>query len=419
MRLPFESWFSGLKSKLRGGGDADGDDEQFWLHLAESADYNAMGAALVTIEDHEPPVASYNEYYTAEDTPVTGNVLFDDTGEGIDYDPNGGTITASGPTWGPTFGTVTINVDGSFTYIPSQNFCGMDYFGYGVYDSDGQYAESSVSITMNSINDPPVAYDSSLTLDEDTTYSGQTSGYDVDGDSLTASLAAGGQPSHGVVTIDSYGYFSYTPKQDFHGNDSFQFKMADPYGAVGTGTVSLTINPTNDYPVAVADGASTGENESVVISGFLANDYDVDGDAVSLSYFDSSSYSGGAISDNGDGTATYTPPTDYTGIDSFGYTITDPAGLYGYGTIYVNVNDAPVVWMWKCKPTTTKTATTSGCTWGQKTTTTHTTWSASPSLPSKTAKCPCRLTWYTSFRMTAPSQATYWMTTPGRARQQI
>ncbi len=93
----------------------------------------------------------------------------------------------------------------------------------------------------------------------------------------------------------------------------------------------------NTPPDAINDSTTTSKNTSVVIN-VLSNDTDEDGDALSVSAFDSTSANSGNITDNGDGEFLYTPATDYTGSDTFTYTISDGKGSSDSGTVTITVN---------------------------------------------------------------------------------
>ena len=70
-----------------------------------------------------------------------------------------------------TNGKATVNADGSYSYVPNANFHGTDAFTYSVSDDKGGSNTYTVSLTVNSVNDLPVAANTSATLDEDTRYS--------------------------------------------------------------------------------------------------------------------------------------------------------------------------------------------------------------------------------------------------------
>jgi hypothetical protein len=105
-----------------------------------------------------------------------------------------------------------------------------------------------VTITVNSLNDAPVADDQSLETDEDVPLTGTLPASDADGDALTYAQASG--PAHGILSINpDTGAFTYTPTLDYFGPDSFSFTASDGQVSDG-GTMTITVNPVNDAPLA-------------------------------------------------------------------------------------------------------------------------------------------------------------------------
>ena len=202
-----------------------------------------------------------------------------------DTDADGDPLTATLVT-GPANGTLTLNADGSFTYTPNADFNGTDSFVYTASDGTASTGDITVTITVNAVNDAPVAADDAYTVDEDATLTIDAAGgllandTDVDGDALTAALVTG--PANGTLTLNADGSFSYTPNADFNGTDTFTYSVSD--GALTSeGTVTITVNPVNDAPVAVDDAYTVDEDATLTIDaagGVLANDTDVDGDAL-------------------------------------------------------------------------------------------------------------------------------------------
>src|SRR5204862_87669 len=149
-------------------------------------------------------------------------------------------------------------------------------------------AEATVTITVTPVNDAPVAAnDDGYTTPEDTQLTVIAPGVlandsDVDGDTLSAVLVSG--PSHGTLTLNSDGSLVYMPALNFNGIDSFTYKASDGQAQSGIATATITVTPINDAPVAANDdNYSTPEDTQLTVSapGVLANDSDVDGDALS------------------------------------------------------------------------------------------------------------------------------------------
>src|SRR5439155_10629535 len=114
----------------------------------------------------------------------------------------------------------------------------------------------TVSITVTAVNDAPVAVNDSYTTAEDTTLNVAAPGVlandgDVDGDPLTAILISG--PTHGTLTSNSDGSFTYTPALNYNGTDSFTYKANDGTADSGVATVTIAVTAVNDAPVAVND----------------------------------------------------------------------------------------------------------------------------------------------------------------------
>src|SRR5205823_4063833 len=125
----------------------------------------------------------------------------------------------------------------------------------------------------------------SYTTVEDTTLNIAAAGVlandsDVDGDTLSAVLVS--QPTHGSLTLNTNGRFSYVPAANYNGPDSFIYKANDGQADSGTATVSIAITGVNDARVAADDSYTTAEDTTlnVLATGVLANDSDVDGDSL-------------------------------------------------------------------------------------------------------------------------------------------
>ncbi|HKB04154.1 MAG TPA: Ig-like domain-containing protein [Gemmataceae bacterium] len=221
--------------------------------------------ATVTIQvtpRNLPPVTVADAYSVDED----GKLAVAAPGVlGNDADPEGQPLTAQ--LWsGASHGTVTFNPDGSFTYLPAANCNGADEFWYRSFDGQRYSAPTRVGLTVNPVNDTPVAVADSYALDEDTPLTVAAPGVlandtDIDGDALSATVVTG--PAHGTVTVNADGSFTYTPAANYVGADSFTYRASDPAGAGSTATVSLTVRPVNDAPVAVND-SYTGTEEAAI-----------------------------------------------------------------------------------------------------------------------------------------------------------
>ena len=120
-------------------------------------DDGACDQATVTItvaDVNDPPVAVDDTDSTPEDTPVTTDVLANDSD--VDGTLDTASLVIITP---PANGTVTVNADGTITYTPNANWFGTDTYTYEICDDDGACDQATVTITVADVNDPPVAVD--------------------------------------------------------------------------------------------------------------------------------------------------------------------------------------------------------------------------------------------------------------------
>ena len=254
-------------------------------------------------------------------------------------------------------GALVDNGDGTFTYTPDLDFFGVDSFTYTITDAAGAGSDpATVTLTVTAVNDAPVAADDSgvgFATSEDTGFTtADVTANDTDADHpvVATSVAVDSPPNDGGLVNHGDGTFTYTPDSDFAGLDSFTYTITDAAGAVSDpATVVLVVTGVNDPPVAMDDsgvGFTTAEDTGFTTSDVTANDSDVDHSVVASSVAMVSSVTDGVLVDNGDGTFTYTPDPDFFGVDSFTYTITDPAGAVSAAatvTLTVSsVNDPPI-----------------------------------------------------------------------------
>ncbi|WP_415795068.1 Ig-like domain-containing protein, partial [Mycolicibacterium frederiksbergense] len=138
------------------------------------------------------------------------------------------------------------------------------------------------------------------------------------------------------------GSFTYTPDADFNGTDSFTYTAGDGTETSSIATVSITISPVNDAPVAAGDTVSTDE-DTVLNGNVLSNDSDADADTLTATLVDGPT--NGTLTLNTDGSFTYAPDADYNGPDSFTYTASDGTATSSIATVSITVNavnDTPV-----------------------------------------------------------------------------
>ncbi len=199
-----------------------------------------------------------------------------------------------------------------------------------------------MSITVTPVNDVPLAVDDSSATDEDVAISIAVLVNDALGDPPTT-ITSVTQGTSGSVAIDPGATtVSYTPDANFHGLDSFTYTITDVDLQTSMATVSMTVNPVNDIPLAAADSATTDEDVAISI-GVLVND--ALGDEPTTITAVTLGTKGSVAIDPGATSVTYTPNADTNGADSFTYTITDADLETSIATVSMTVNainDAPV-----------------------------------------------------------------------------
>ena len=304
-----------------------------------------VGVLLNSTVTNQPPAAAGDAFSTAEDavlTVATPGVL------GNDADPDGDSLTAALVT-GPSHGSLTLNANGSFSYTPAADFAGSDSFSYRASDGTLTSNVATVAISVTAVNDVPVAAGDAFSAAEDTVLTGATPGVlgndaDPDGDPLTAALVTG--PSHGSLTLNANGSFSYTPEADYNGTDSFTYRASDGTLESNQATVTITITATNDRPTAADDAYSTSEDAALTVAapGVLGNDSDPDHNPLSAVLVSEPSH--GILTLNANGSFSYSPDGNFNGGDSFAYRASDGSLDSNPVTVTITVtaaNDAPTV----------------------------------------------------------------------------
>jgi uncharacterized delta-60 repeat protein len=219
-----------------------------------------------------------------------------------------------------------------WSYTPAANYSGPVSFNFTA--SDGQLVSSSTaSLTITPVNDSPVASTSSVSGAEDTVINGIVVASDIDSAILTYSLVQ--QAAHGTVSVNANGSYSYTPQLNRFGADSFTFRASDGSLDSNVATVTLTVTPVNNAPVAVA-GTASGAEDTVISGSVAASDVD----SATLAYSLVQPASHGTVSLNPDGSYSYTPQPNYNGPDSFTFRASDGSLDSNVGRLSLNV--APV-----------------------------------------------------------------------------
>ncbi|WP_321406233.1 retention module-containing protein [Tolumonas auensis] len=294
----------------------------------------------IIVDENGAPRGDDMSVTTPEDKPVSGTLLA--------VDPDNDILSFSKGS-DPTHGTVVVNSDGSWTYVPNDNYNGDDSFTAVVSDGHGGTDTITVNIIVTPVNDIPVAVNDSNSVQEDATVSVPLTGVlsndsDIDGDTLTVTGIRTGTEigsgatgtvgnaltgTYGTLILNANGSYSYVADQaaadalakEQSATDIFTYTIDDGNGGTDTAQLVITITGTNDGPIF--DDEGTDDTGAVIedlnpVEGYLKD-------------------SGSIIFDDADlqdaHTVNVTKATDNTLGGSLEATITDPATGEGTGTI--------------------------------------------------------------------------------------
>ncbi|WP_448549432.1 Ig-like domain-containing protein [Thalassotalea fusca] len=316
----------------------------------ESAFSSELRIAVPSGQPNTPPVVQQESYLSPQNQPLIGNVLTNDSDNESDL------LSVSPlPIQFPSNGELQLNRDGSFVYTPSPNFTGTDSFAYEVQDGQGGLSQGSVQISIDDLNDPPVALDDAYTTPFDTPLVVTAPGIllndsDIDGDVITLILTPVENVQNGSLALQADGGFTYTPNAGFTGNDFFVYQIQDEEGLSGDGRVDIEVGNANQPPVAVNDNYQMDEDTTLIVNAsdadaLLANDFDPENDTITLTDNLIETVSNGVLTIDIAGNFTYVPDANFYGTDSFIYEIEDSQGNTAQAIATIDiaaVNDAPL-----------------------------------------------------------------------------
>ncbi|QSX29769.1 retention module-containing protein [Shewanella cyperi] len=241
---------------------------------------------IVVTPENDEPVALANSYSVDEGDTVSGNIITDDTGAGVDSDPEGdelnithingellnfvngvATVAISG-------GTLTINQDGSFSYSHDGSEPVPISFTYTVSDGNGGTDTATVSITVNPVDDIAIANDDSFSVMEDQTSDaldllGNDIGEGLIIKSINGVLLTGGEQfiavDHGTIFISAEGEITFTPTANYSGPVTFDYVIEDLDGGEATATVTGTVIPVADI-AGQEFGVTLGDVTEILIN---------------------------------------------------------------------------------------------------------------------------------------------------------
>ncbi|MBE3659613.1 hypothetical protein BOO91_01450 [Vibrio navarrensis] len=262
-----------------------------------------------------------------------------------DRDVDGDTLTITGATVPAEQGTVAI-VDGKLEFTPAANFNGEATISYTISDGNGGTDTADVKVTVDAVNDGPVATDDTASGTEDggmITIDVLANDSDVDGDTLTITGATVPAEQGTVAIVD--GKLEFTPAANFNGEATISYTISDGNGGTDTADVKVTVNAVNDAVDAVNDEVTVAEDGSITLN-LTGNDSAPDG-GLEITHINGVALTGNAQDiavDNGtvviaaDGAMTFEPAADFNGEINFGYQVKDADGDVDSANVKVTVN---------------------------------------------------------------------------------
>ncbi len=313
---------------------------------------NIATVSIFVLNTNEIPIAGNDSYTVNEDTLLSissSGVLINDS------DPDSSPLALTSViSMDAVHGSVLLNSDGSFEYMPDDNYTGIDTFTYQAYDGRDYSNNATVTITINGFNDPPHAYDNMYTINEDTLLSIISPGIlsnDVDAESAVEYLSAVliSNVTNGSLVFHTNGSFIYMPDSNFNGIDSFTYQAYDGLLYSNIATVTIIVDSVNDMPVGQNDSYTTIDNLTLMISspGVLLNDSDPDSGPQPLTAHLVESTSNGSLRFNSSGSFNYTPSHVFVGNDSFKYRAYDGEDYSNITTVTITIlhdNEVPVAY---------------------------------------------------------------------------
>lgn len=290
---------------------------------------------ILTDPENQDPTAVEDTVNVDEDESVTFNPAANDT------DPDAGDALEVLSIGDPDNGTLTDNGDGTYTFVPDENFNGTETIEYTVSDGNGGTDTGTITFNVAPVNDAPDAVNDVQTTVEDTPVVLTLLDNDTDpdtGDALSV-ISATVDPSEGTVELVD-GVATFTPADNFNGDATITYTVSDGNGLTDTADHVVTVTPDGDAPVAVDDDAGGVVVGDVLTFDPRGNDSDPDGDPLSVTAASVSADQGSVeVVDN---QVVFTPNPDFEGDATITYEVQDPDGNSDTADITVFVRDGVI-----------------------------------------------------------------------------
>ena len=238
--------------------------DSFDYTLRDPSGASDIGHVSLTVAAvNDAPVAVDDQFQAVHDRSLTGNLLAG-SGNGADYDPDGGALSVvAGVLTTSGGGQVTLLADGSFTYQPATGYLGADSFDYTVTDPAG--ASDTGHVTLSVINRAPTAQTDTFYLNYRSSVAGnvlagngQAADSDADGDALSVVAGRTVSAKGSVLTVDAEGNFSFVGGDLSYGLEVMTYTVLDTMGAASTGTMQFFVAPHGGYQGSALGDTWTG-----------------------------------------------------------------------------------------------------------------------------------------------------------------
>ncbi|WP_102313297.1 tandem-95 repeat protein [Vibrio cyclitrophicus] len=300
-------------------------DVNFSFDMSDGTETVSANIDVSVTPENDPPVAGSTSYMVNEDNAIT----ISDEQLLVNSSDVEGAVSIDSVTYSGTDGVFQDNGDGSYTFLPNENFSGDISLDVIVADEDGSIDETTAGITVLEVNDPPVAGPTSYTIDEDSVLTFSESqifvnASDVEGDVELVGINYDG--SDGIFTVNGDGTCSFAPNENFNGQVQLGVTIQDEDGATVETQINVDVLPINDAPVSGDLAYTINEDSSITLSQdqLLARAGDIDSE--NLEAINLSTDENATIQQNDDGSYTITPDADYNGDLDLSFDIIDNDG---------------------------------------------------------------------------------------------
>jgi len=292
--------------------------------VTETPRHDEITTDAGTIVVNTEPNAIDTDAETPEDNALSGQLTATD----VDQDTLTFTLAADAG-----HGTVTVNADGTFSYVPDADWYGIDSFTFSVDDGAGGTDTATVTLNVGAVPDLPVLSIATASGAEDSAIALGIAA-DVPGTEALSEITITGVPDGAVLSLgtqtgddtwiiggadlDDLGSLTVTPPADFSGDMDLSVTATSTDGGIASAGMAVAVTPVPDLPVLTITAASGAEDSAISLS--VAADVPGAEDVASITISgvpEGASLSAGA--DNGDGTWTLSPD------DLDGLTISPPA----------------------------------------------------------------------------------------------